>query len=141
MSEEISALPLKWGVALVVYPLLEIFIFLAAADYIGVVYAVGWTVLTVLLGIVGIKQNAFKKMSIDSQWRFFLVRDTPSYDPEFYSWVLTKLAYILIIAPGFITDAAGFALLITPLRNRISKMAVANLIKRMQREANEKSGN
>ena len=97
----------------IVLPLLELFVLIQVGSVIGA----GWTVLLVILsavlGVAVMRRQGMAALA-DLQSGMEDLRDPVR---PIAHGVLIMLAGLLLIVPGFLTDAVGVALLIPPLRD------------------------
>ncbi|MEL7415407.1 MAG: FxsA family protein, partial [Pseudomonadota bacterium] len=101
--------------ALVSVPLIEIALFIQVGGWIGLFPTLATVILTAVLGT----------MLLRSQGRGELQKLQKSFqegqDPRgpLAHGALILVAGIVLLTPGFFTDAIGFALLIPPIRARV----------------------
>lgn len=93
-------------------PLIEIYLFIQVGGAIGVWSTIGLVVLTAFIGTALLRQQGLAT----------LVRAQAQLDQqqlpvrELFDGVCLLVSGLLLLTPGFLTDALGFALLIPPLR-------------------------
>jgi UPF0716 protein FxsA len=93
-------------------PLAEIYVLLQVGDLIGALPTVGAVVLTAVIGAALVRVQGFSTLA---QIRSSLNRgEVPALALVEGAFLL--LAGALLLTPGFITDAVGFACLCPPLR-------------------------
>jgi UPF0716 protein FxsA len=93
-------------------PLAEIYVLLKVGSFIGVLPTVGAVVLTAVIGAALVRVQGFSTLA---QIRGSLNRgEVPAVALVEGAFLL--LAGALLLTPGFITDAIGFACLCPPLR-------------------------
>jgi UPF0716 protein FxsA len=100
-------------IGLVALPVAELIVFLAVALAIGVTAALALMIGTSLAGALVLRHVGRARIG---QIRATLDNPAAAADRGGASGLLLVLAGILLILPGFITDLAGLALLIPPLR-------------------------
>jgi len=93
-------------------PLIEIYLFIQVGGAIGVWSTIGLVVLTAFIGTALLRQQGLATLAraqseLDRQQ--LPVR-------ELFDGVCLLIGGLLLLTPGFLTDAFGFALLIPPLR-------------------------
>ena len=111
-------LPLIILLFLVVIPAVEIATFIRVGHVIGALPTILLTLFTAALGIVLVRLQGFVALS-DLQ-RAMLEGRAPF--TEMLSGALLLLAGILLLIPGFVTDAIGFLLLVPPLRRGLARL-------------------
>ncbi len=103
---------------LVVIPAVEITTFIHVGGRIGALPTIVLTILTAGLGIALVRMQGIIAMA-DVQ-RAMLSGRAPFI--EMLSGALLALAGVLLLIPGFVTDAIGFLLLIPPLRRAMAAL-------------------
>lgn len=93
-------------------PLIEIYLFIQVGGSIGVWPTIGLVVLTAVIGTALLRQQGLATLAraqaeLDRQQ--LPVR-------EMFNGVCLLIGGLLLLTPGFLTDALGFALLVPPLR-------------------------
>jgi UPF0716 protein FxsA len=93
-------------------PLIEIYLFIQVGGSIGVWPTIGLVILTAFIGTALLRQQGMATLAraqseLDQQK--LPVR-------ELFDGVCLLVGGLLLLTPGFLTDALGFALLIPPLR-------------------------
>ena len=93
-------------------PLIEIYLFIQVGGAIGVWSTIGLVILTAFIGTALLRQQGLATLAraqseLDRQQ--LPVR-------ELFDGVCLLVGGLLLLTPGFLTDALGFALLIPPLR-------------------------
>jgi UPF0716 protein FxsA len=110
----------KWLLlALLALPFMELVVFIAVAGSIGFLWALTLVVATSMAGAMVLRHaggNHIARMRVAVGANNFtsLQSDGPG--------TLTLLAGILLLIPGFITDALGLLLLLAPLRRALSAL-------------------
>lgn len=100
---------------LIVVPLVEIMVFIKVGGVIGVWPTVALVVATAVAGSWLIRLQG---LSMLARARYALEQRTLPV-AEIFNGVLLLIAGLLLLTPGFVTDAAGFVLLIPPARRVI----------------------
>lgn len=96
----------------VVIPLLEIVVFVVVGDRIGVWNLVALIALTGVLGFVVARMQGF---AVWRQAQASLRRgEVPGR--EIAHGVMVLVGAVLLVTPGFVTDAVGFLLMVPPVR-------------------------
>jgi UPF0716 protein FxsA len=106
-------------------PIAEIYVIIQVGDAIGVVPTLA---LLILDGFIG---AALARSQSRTAWERFNLALTQGRVParETFDGAMIVLGGALLLAPGFITDVVGFALLIPPTR-AVFRSVVARLAKR-----------
>lgn len=104
-------------------PIIEIMVFIQAADSIGWLSVIGLTILTAVLGTALIRIQGFAAVT---QLRASMQDGRAPVEPV-VDGVFLLVAAPLMMTPGFVTDAIGFALLVPPVRHAIARWALAKL--------------
>ncbi len=113
----------------VIGPIAEIYVLLTAGSAFGVLPVIAACLGTAFLGgwlirLQGLAAlNAARRDMSDGR----LPVDSA------VSGALLAVAAPLLMTPGFITDAAGFALLVPPIRRALARYALAQIKKRIDR--------
>lgn len=106
-----------------VLPLLELYLLLEAGRRIGAPMTILIVLVTAALGAYLSKSQGLKTLE---RMRESLRRgQAPA--AELIEGALILLAGVLLLAPGFLTDTAGFLLLIPPARRRILRLVAGKL--------------
>lgn len=115
----------KWAIfGLLMLPFLEIAVFVAVALKLGVLAALGLTLLTSLVGMAVIRHAG--RHEIERVRTAFGQRTVNRVELDTQGF-LTALAGVLLVVPGFITDAIG-ALLLLPLTRRLLGAALRRAV-------------
>lgn len=102
-------------VALVLVPLIEIGLFIEVGGLIGLWPTLATVVLTAILGAALLRQQGLAALAdIEARLR----RGQDPVEPVVHG-VLILAAGIVLLTPGFFTDAIGFLLLIPPVRSAL----------------------
>ena len=100
---------------LVLLPIIEIILFVEIGSIIGSFYTIAVIIISSLIGIYLIKNHA-PSYFMDMQNKL-LQGIRP--DKEILSGIITLLAGIFLLIPGFFTDFIGILLLVTPLKSTL----------------------
>jgi UPF0716 protein FxsA len=93
-------------------PLLELYLLIQVGSEIGALPTIGLTILTALIGGLLVRMQGF---AVLLRVREAMARDqVPAL--EMLEGALLLVAGLMLLLPGFFTDAVGFSLLIPPLR-------------------------
>ena len=96
-------------------PLVELYLLIQVGSEIGALPTIALSILTAAIGTVLVRVQGF---SVLLRVRDMLDRgDVPAI--EVLDGALLLIAGLMLLLPGFITDALGFLLLIPPLRRRL----------------------
>jgi UPF0716 protein FxsA len=110
-------------------PLLELYLLLAVGQRLGPVWTIALVLATAALGAYLSKSQGLRTLE---RMRENMSRGVAPAG-ELVSGALILLAGVLLLTPGFLTDAAGFCLLIPPLRQRIIQLVQRKLMERTNR--------
>jgi UPF0716 protein FxsA len=101
-------------------PLLELYLLIQVGSEIGALPTIGLSILTAILGSWLVRVQGF---SVLLRVRGMLDRgEVPAL--EVLDGALLLIAGVMLLLPGFITDALGFLLLIPPLRRFVMRRFV-----------------
>ena len=101
----------------VVVPLLEIFAFIEVGSAIGALPTLALIILTAVVGALLVRWQGVK---VAMEARQSMARNEPPVAPVVHG-VLLLFAGLLLVTPGFVTDTAGFLLLVPALRSLLVK--------------------
>ena len=102
-------------------PVVEIATYIKVGGQIGVLGAIGFTFLTAFIGVVLVRWQGLQALS---ELRRAGEEGRPPVI-EMAAGALLALAGILLLIPGFVTDAVGFVLLVPPLRRALAAWLVS----------------
>ena len=102
----------------VVIPIIEISIFLVIGDVLGFWFTISTIILTAIIGAWAVKIQSFSVLK--NLQNSLSQRKIPS--EEIFNAGCLLISGILLITPGFFTDAIGFLLLIQNFRDYIKKL-------------------
>jgi UPF0716 protein FxsA len=106
-------------VALIAVPIIEIALFIRVGGWLGLWPTLGLVVLTAIVGGSLLRQQGLA--TIDGLRREMARGGDPS--PLLVQGALLLVGGVLLLTPGFFTDAVGLALLIPPMREALVKWA------------------
>lgn len=99
----------------IVAPLAELYVLIRVGGLIGALPTILLAVLTAIIGTVLVRQQGFAVLRrIQEQMHR---EEVPAL--EMLDGALLLMAGLLLLVPGFLTDAIGFALLVPALRHRL----------------------
>jgi len=107
---------LRWLILILLFPLIEIYVFMDVGAAIGV----GATLLlTIGSAVWGISMVRLQGMGTWQRMQQTMAEgETPAY--EMFEGTLLLIAGMLLLLPGFVTDSFGIILLIPPLRKYLA---------------------
>ena len=114
---------MKWVFFILCLPIMEIMLFFKINELIGSVNTISFIIGTAVIGTVFVKKQIG---SIASQIREKGINPLALIS----SGLLILFAGILLLTPGFISDLAGFGLLIPQLRYQIIRLITRKLLSR-----------
>jgi UPF0716 protein FxsA len=113
---------------LLMVPLVEIYFLIQVGRLIGAIPTIALVVFTALLGAMLLR---FQGWTTLQRTRLSMAQgQVPAL--EMLEGVLLVLAGILLLIPGFVTDAVGFLLLIPPLRRALIRWFLSRAELRVQ---------
>lgn len=108
-------------IAFVVIPIVEIYFLISVGSAIGAGWTIGLILFTAFLGAILVRAQGFSTF-IKVQ-EMLAKGEMPAI--EILEGVFLLVAGALLLTPGFVTDAIGFACLTPPLRRWIIKKMLA----------------
>lgn len=118
---------LKLFLAFTLIPVAEIYLLVRVGEYIGALNTVGLVILT---GLVGATLARVQGLHALERIRASLLEHmVPSR--ELMDAVLILVAGVLLLAPGFLTDAVGIALLLPPGRAAAGRFLIRRIRRRV----------
>lgn len=102
----------KWLLLFLLTPLAEIYILVEIGAHIGAWPTIALVMLTALVGVVLLKHQGLATFL--HARRKLATGELPLR--EMVEGLLLAVAGVLLVTPGFVTDAVGFALLVPPAR-------------------------
>jgi UPF0716 protein FxsA len=104
----------KWVIiAILLLPVAEIAVFLLVAAIIGLPWALALQLATTLAGILVLRRTGRGRIA---RFRVAIADTDITWIETNNAGLLTVLAGLLLLLPGFVTDLVGTMLLIAPLR-------------------------
>ncbi len=113
----------------ILVPLLETYLFLQVGAWLGPFPAL---IIIVATGFLGAWLTRTQGLSVIKRFRAALAEGRIPQQ-EVVEGLLVLIAGILLLTPGFLTDAAGYLLLVPPLRVRAGEALRRYLLDRFQR--------
>lgn len=113
----------------VLVPLVETYLFLHIGAWMGPFPAL---VMIVATGFLGAWLTRSQGMSVIKRFRAALAQGRIPQQ-EVVEGLLVLIAGVLLLTPGFLTDAVGYLLLVPPLRRRAGNALRHYLVERFQR--------
>lgn len=110
-------------IILIVVPIIEIALFVQVGGAIGLWPTLATVVLTAIIGSVLLRAQGIATLS---RLQDSLNTGTNPLDP-IANGALILLAGVVLLTPGFFTDAVGFALLVPPVRALVIKWIAARI--------------
>lgn len=117
--------------ALVIVPIVEIALFIQLGGLIGLWTTIGLVIVTAVLGAILLRMQGFAAME---RLQRSLAEGGDPAGPLAHG-VLILVAGLLMLTPGFFTDAVGFTLLIPPARAALIAWIGPKLAARVVRAA------
>lgn len=112
------------ALSLIVYPFLEIAMFIWVGGKIGILATIGSIILAVILGIAVLR---WQGLGLVTQTRAQLARgEVPAHNIA--NGVMLAIAGLLLLLPGFLSDIAAFLLLIPFVRQFIFSKITKNMV-------------
>jgi UPF0716 protein FxsA len=112
---------------LLVVPVAELWVIVSAAEGLGVLPTIALLVLVSVLGAWLVKREG---MGVLRRMTSATGRGEPPTD-ELVDGALVAVAGLLLLTPGFLTDALGLALLVPPVRRGVRRSLVARFRRRL----------
>ena len=106
-------------IAMIGVPILEIIVFIEAGGYIGLWPTVGVVILTAIIGSALLRHQGLSTLA-RAQENLAAGRLPIT---EVFDGLCILVGGALLLTPGFITDTAGFLLLVPPLRDILRRLA------------------
>ena len=124
-------------IAFVAIPIVEIYFLITVGSAIGAPLTIGLIIFTAFLGALLVRAQGF---STFARVQTMLARgEMPAI--EIFEGVFLLVAGALLLTPGFVTDAIGFACLTPPLRRWvIQKLLAAGVWKGAQHPGHSSAG-
>jgi UPF0716 protein FxsA len=109
--------------ALAAWPLVEIGLFVVIGGQIGVWATLAWVVLSAVLGVLILRREG-RRGAVRFRGGMAMLREPGAIG----AGLMRGLAAVLLILPGFLTDALGLLLLLPP----VQAVLIAALMRRVQ---------
>lgn len=110
--------------AVLAIPFAEIAVFILVGGQIGVLSTLA---LVVAAGILGVLILRWQGLSVLTESRAMMARgEMPAQ--QIAEGMMLALAGLLILIPGFLSDIAGFALLVPPVRQALYRALSRNMV-------------
>ena len=100
----------------IVMPIVEMMVLLEVGSRIGAMYTIGLVLLTAVIGINILKQQGFSTLARARQ----RMQQGELPAQELVEGFMLAIGGALLLTPGFVTDALGFALLVPFTRGRLA---------------------
>ena len=110
--------------ALLITPIVEIAVFIQTGEIIGLWPTLGVVVLTAFLGTALLRQQGMATMRATQQ---SMNRGEMPMD-HIIDGICLLAAGILLLTPGFVTDAVGFLLFVPPFRRGLARAMIARMM-------------
>ena len=111
-------------IAFIAIPLIEIALFIQVGGLIGLWPTLATVVLTAVIGVTLLRQQGVSTLT-RAQAR---VERGEMPLPEMLEGILLAIAGALLLTPGFLTDAIGFALLVPTVRQAIGARIARHVV-------------
>ena len=109
-------------------PILEILTFILFGDLLGFFLVIFLIFLTFIIGLILLRSN-------------INIKDIQSLIQEPNEWLYQKIAGILLLIPGFITDFLGLVMLVKSFRGYVWKLIIKKKSKNDYSQTNTKTDN
>ena len=119
-------------IAIILIPVIEIYLFIKIGSQIGALTTITLIFVTAILGIIYARYEGLN--TLRSAFMQLIKNEIPVY--EIISGAAITIAALLLIIPGFSTDIIGFLLIFPLSRKFILKILSSKF--QMKKEANEK---
>ena len=119
-------------IAIILVPIIEIYLFIKIGSQIGALTTITLIFITAILGIIYARYEGLN--TLKSGFTQLIKNEIPVY--EIISGTAITFAALLLIIPGFATDAIGF-LLIFPLSRKFVLKIISSKFQ-MKKKTNEK---
>jgi UPF0716 protein FxsA len=108
----------------IVMPVVEMWLLIEVGSEIGALYTIGLVLLTAIIGVRLLRQQGF-----DTLWRGQKKLEEGQLPAqEIGEGIVLAISGALLLTPGFITDAIGFAGLFPPLRSLFVSQLLNNMV-------------
>ena|GEM_PF-123608 len=123
-SEDNLELPVPFLLIFIIVPVIELAVLIKVGSYIGVLWTVALILLTAFIGVGLLRVQGLATLMRASQ----RMQDGQLPARELAEGFLLAMAGALLLTPGFVTDAFGFALLVPGVRGAMAG-SVMNMLK------------
>ncbi|MDB2554600.1 FxsA family protein [Porticoccaceae bacterium] len=108
----------------IVMPVVEMWLLIEVGSEIGALYTIGLVLLTAIIGVRLLRQQGF-----DTLWRGqSKLQEGQLPAQEIGEGIVLAVSGALLLTPGFITDAIGFAGLFPPFRSLFVSKLLSNMV-------------
>jgi len=101
-------------IAIILLPIIEIYLFIKIGSQIGAFNTISLIFITAIIGIIYARYEGLN--TLKSGFSQLIKKETPAF--EIISGAAIAFAALLLIVPGFLTDVIGF-ILIFPLTRKV----------------------
>ena len=108
----------------VITPVLEMWLLITVGSQIGALPTIGLVLLTAFIGV-----NLLRVQGFDTLWRGqrkFAEGQLPAQ--EIAEGIILAVSGALLLTPGFVTDAIGFAGLIPMVRGAVARLVLSRMV-------------
>jgi UPF0716 protein FxsA len=119
----------------IIIPLIELAVILKVNSFIGIGWTLGLIIITAFVGVKLLRQQGISTLLRANQ----KMQQGQMPAQEMAEGFLLALAGALLLTPGFVTDAAGFILLIPATRKALVHKVIAFIAPRMMSGASFQS--
>ena len=116
---------------IILVPVIEIYLLIKIGSQIGAITTIFMIFMTAIIGVYYAKYEGLN--TLKSGFSQLNKNETPAY--EVISGAAIAFAALLLIVPGFVTDALGFLLIFPPTR----KLIFNRLVKKIKPRENKKN--
>lgn len=112
-----------WLLIFVTTPIVEMYLLIEVGGYIGATWTIALVMLTAVIGITLLRRQGLATLARG------VTRMQQGEVPaqEMAEGILLGIAGALLLTPGFVTDAVGFALLTPGIRQRLITSVMARM--------------
>ena len=119
-------------IALILVPVIEIYLFIKIGGQIGAFNTISLIFITAIIGVIYARYEGL--ITLRSGFSQLIRNEAPIY--EIISGAAIAFAALLLIIPGFATDAIGFVLIFPPTRKLIFGMLSKKFSYKNQNKSN-----
>jgi UPF0716 protein FxsA len=113
-----------WLLVFFLTPIVEMYLLIKVGGYIGAWPTIGLVMLTAVIGVALLRVQGLSTLT--RGMGRLEGGELPAR--EMAEGILLAVAGALLITPGFFTDAAGFALLVPPIRGAMARRMLARVV-------------